>query len=112
MNLKKNALVPTNPKKLHIKQCNLSAQFQQWYWVQPNKRRYYQAILIRDLLGDRVLAKAWGSLDSKRGGQDTSVLSSPEEEENAIDALLKRRKQHHYILITYSNSGENDSCPT
>lgn len=33
-------------------------------WIHSGKRRYYKFVIYSDLLGDRVLLRSWGSLDS------------------------------------------------
>jgi len=75
-----------------------SSPFQQWYWIQPNKRRYYQAILTRDLLGDWTVVKAWGSLDSHRGNQKICLVSGKEDGLSEIQGLIKERLRRGYAL--------------
>ncbi len=68
-------------------------------WIHPEKRRYYKFAIYRDLLGDRVLLRSWGSLDSKLSGCMTQVISSEEEEQPLIDLIRKRRQIHCYELV-------------
>jgi hypothetical protein len=69
-----------------------------WRWVNPEKHRYYQADLIRDLFGDWVLVSAWGSLGSNRGAQRKTpfgleLLATVEEVINRIHAWNTRKLQ-------------------
>lgn len=65
-------------------------------WIHPQKRRYYRAALYQDLLGDWVLLRDWGALDSKLGGMKTELLSGLEDGEEKLTMIARRRKQHHY----------------
>lgn len=65
-------------------------------WIHPQKRRYYRASLYQDLLGDWILLRDWGALDSKLGGMKTELLSGLKDGEEKLRLIAKRRKQHHY----------------
>ncbi len=70
-------------------------------WIHSGKRRYYKFVIYSDLLGDRVLLRSWGSLDSRVGGTMTQVISTTDEELSLIDSIRKRRTQHNYELATH-----------
>lgn len=65
-------------------------------WVNREKRRYYRAQLLNDLLGDWVVISRWGSLDSDRGGSMMALVDSEAEGERKIDEIDKRRRQRGY----------------
>lgn len=65
-------------------------------WIHPQKRRYYRASVYQDLLGDWVLLRDWGALDSKLGGMKTELLSGLKDGEEKLAMIAKRRKQHRY----------------
>lgn len=67
-------------------------------WIHPQKRRYYRALLYQDLLGDWILLRDWGALDSKLGGMKTELLSSVREGEEKLELIAKRRRQHRYQI--------------
>jgi len=66
-------------------------------WVHHEKRRYYQAFVLEDLLGDWEVVSAWGALDSKRGGTMRKVVESREAAETAVAEIGKRRRQRGYV---------------
>jgi hypothetical protein len=68
-------------------------------WINEEKRRYYQAHLVRDLLGDLLLVAAWGSLDSKRGNMRSTLVESHADGLVKLQALDKRRRQRGYLLV-------------
>lgn len=68
-------------------------------WIHQQKRRYYRASVYQDLLGDWVLMRDWGALDSKLGGMKTELLAGEAEGVEKMAAIAKRRKQHHYRII-------------
>ena len=68
-------------------------------WIHPEKRRYYKFAIYRDLLGDRVLLRSWGSLDNKLGGSMTQLVLDDKKEQTLIDSIRKRRLQHDYQLV-------------
>jgi len=71
-----------------------------YYWINNEKRRYYRIYILKDLLGDISVIRAWGSLDSNAGSQVRHSLI----EQKTIDSLLERlclqRKHRGYELIT------------
>jgi hypothetical protein len=66
-------------------------------WVHPAKGRYYQAHLHRDLFGDWVLLKVWGSCGSKRGRLHSTGVASYAEGIKDLHATAKRRLAHGYL---------------
>ena len=69
-------------------------------WIHSKKRRYYRASVYQDLLGDWVLLRDWGALDSKLGGIKTELLTGLKDGEEKLAMIAKRRKQHHYKVAT------------
>jgi len=68
-------------------------------WVNPEKGRYYNAYLDRDLFGHWVLTKAWGGINSHRGHGRKVCVASREAGLQAIQALNKRRKKRGYCAV-------------
>ena len=68
-------------------------------WIHHEKRRYYRASVYQDLLGDWVLMRDWGALDSKLGGMKTELLVGLQEGREKLAAIAKRRKQHCYEVV-------------
>lgn len=67
-----------------------------WRWIQPEKQRYYQAVLSTDLFGDWTLTYAWGSLSSARGRWRITGVASEAEGLRQVAALDKRRRGRGY----------------
>ncbi len=65
-------------------------------WIQAEKARYYQALLVKDLFGEWILIMAWGALGSKRGGMRSTRVPSYEAGLERIGEIDKRRKRHGY----------------
>jgi hypothetical protein len=65
-------------------------------WVNDQKRRYYQAVLVVDLFGSWVLVTAWGGLDSQRGNMRSTLVESHADGLAHIQALDRRRRQRGY----------------
>jgi predicted DNA-binding WGR domain protein len=76
-------------------------------WINEEKRRYYQAHLVRDLLGDWLLVAAWGSVDSQRGNMRSTLVESHADGLAHLQALDRRRRQRGYRPV-----GEADPAPT
>jgi len=68
-------------------------------WVNKGKRRYYKVMVYRDLLGDLILLRNWGSLDNERGGMKKEVVSHQEAEAMLV-AIEKKRISHRYQLVS------------
>jgi len=45
-------------------------------WINPEKARYYQVFLDRDLFGDWTLIKVWSGIGSNRGRMHSSGVAS------------------------------------
>ena len=65
-------------------------------WIQTEKARYYQAILMKDLFGEWILIMAWGALGSKHGGMRSTPVPSYAAGLARIVEIDKRRKRHGY----------------
>lgn len=68
-------------------------------WVHSEKRRYYRASIYKDLLGQWVLVRDWGSLDSRLGGTKTELLEGMQEGHEKLVMIGKRRTTHRYALV-------------
>ncbi|GAB6071523.1 hypothetical protein JCM30760_26210 [Thiomicrorhabdus hydrogeniphila] len=71
-------------------------------WVNLTDERYYKLIVGKDLLGDMLLIREWGSTVTKQG-QRLNLITQPEKMGQfvtLVDGLLKRRSVHGYELIT------------
>ena len=73
---------------------------QMWYWINLEKRRYYQADLLKDLFGDWTLVCGWGSLETRHGNRRIDGLASYEEGLRKIDALDVRRHRRGYVRVS------------
>ncbi len=65
-------------------------------WVHPEKARYYQVHLERDLFGHWTLRKVWGGLDSSRGRVHNTEVPSYDDGVEQIRAIAKRRDRRGY----------------
>ena len=69
------------------------------YWLNEKTRRYYHAVVGRDLLGDLVVTRTTGSIDSARG----RIMSFPVKDYSEASEMLGRvaldRNRHGYKLI-------------
>jgi hypothetical protein len=65
-------------------------------WINLEKRRYYRAVVQRDLLGDWIFVRIWGSLDSNLGQVRIEVVESEEVGYRMITTTHKRRLERGY----------------
>jgi hypothetical protein len=68
-------------------------------WVNPEKARYYQVHLARDLFGDWTLRKAWGGTGSHRGRMHSTGVASYADGIAQVRAIAKRRTRHGYLSV-------------
>ena len=68
-------------------------------WINPEKARYYQVHLARDLFGDWTLRKVWDGIGSRRGRMHSTAVASFEEGIAKVQAIAKRRAQRGYGLV-------------
>ena len=68
-------------------------------WVHPEKRRYYRASVYKDLLGQWILSRDWGSLDNRLGGSKIELVTGIEEGYEKLALIDKRRIGHRYERI-------------
>ena len=65
-------------------------------WRHDRKRRFYSAWLERDLLGDWVLIRTWGSLDTRLGRGAQEVVPDYAAGVEALRRLDRRRRRRGY----------------
>ena len=65
-------------------------------WVHAQKRRHYTLHLSQDLLGDWVLIRSWGSLDSLSGQIRRQVFASRSDGCSALEKAARRRLSRGY----------------
>ncbi len=65
-------------------------------WLNKEKRRYYRAWLMRDLLGDWVLVRAWGSTESRLGGVKQELMPDYALGKERLRRLDLRRRRRGY----------------
>jgi hypothetical protein len=68
-------------------------------WVNMAKRRYYRAFLQEDLLGDWVLVRCWGSLDSQHGRICTELVDSMASGLATFGKIEKQRSTRGYHVL-------------
>jgi len=66
-------------------------------WIQPEKARYYQADLVKDLFGEWTLVCSWGGLGTALGGLSSTGVASFEEGLLRLEAVGKLRRRHGYL---------------
>jgi len=65
-------------------------------WVNVEKARYYQAHLCRDLFGEWILLKVWGSCGSRRGRLASTAVESYADGVAALRESGERRSARGY----------------
>jgi len=75
-------------------------------WVHHEKARYYQAELVKDLLGDWTLVLCWGGLGSKRGGRRIQYVESYEAGLARLKAVGERRGKRGYVQLSAQHPSE------
>lgn len=68
-------------------------------WINREKHRYYKILFAKDLFGDWVVTKAWGSINQSRGGTKQVACFSYEEGMKLINKISIVRKRRGYELI-------------
>jgi len=68
-------------------------------WIHPEKARYYQAELVKDLLGDWTVVLCWGGLGSRRGGRRIQYVESYEAGLARLEAIGERRGKRGYVQM-------------
>ncbi len=65
-------------------------------WVNPDKRRFYRATLFHDLLGQCILFRVWGCMDSHQSCSLHRLMDSYEQGLSLIQELHYRRTRDGY----------------
>lgn len=68
------------------------------YWVNPDKHRYYEVLLGKDLFGVMLLIRRWGSLKTKAHGEKATLILDNTKDKIAseIAKIAATRKKHGY----------------
>jgi hypothetical protein len=69
-------------------------------WINPEKARYYQVFLGRDLFGDWTLIKVWGGIGSNRGRMHSTGVASYEAGVELVGEIARRRAQRGYASVS------------
>jgi hypothetical protein len=72
-------------------------------WENATSRRYYLALLHKDLLQDWVLIKCWGGKNSRKGRMMTEYCKTYEEGCCKLNLLGKRRLKRGYHKLPEAN---------
>ena len=75
------------------------AKLHRSHWVHPEKQRYYQADLVKDLFGEWTLIWAWGSMETSRGKHRITGIASHEEGLRRVTAMDIRRRKRGYVPV-------------
>lgn len=70
-----------------------------WRWVHPEKQRYYQADLVKDLFGEWTLVWAWGGTETTRGRQRITGVASYKEGLRRVTDMDIRRRKRGYVPV-------------
>ena len=66
-------------------------------WENLEKKRYYQIYISRDLFGDWVITKSWGSLITAAGRITRVACFSTQEVLNLIEKIKRTRLKRGYL---------------
>jgi len=69
------------------------------YWLNDKTRRYYHAIIERDLLGDLVVTRTTGGCGTNQGRIMTYPVNGLIEANKMLDDVSKDRERHGYRLV-------------
>lgn len=69
-------------------------------WESPQSQRYYAARVQQDLLGDWILACAWGGLHNGNGNMQSLPIPDKKMADAFVQAVHDRRVKHHYQLVS------------
>jgi hypothetical protein len=68
-------------------------------WVNPEKARYYQVHLDRELFGDWTLRKVWGGIGSRRGRMHSTGVASYSDGLSQVRAISEPRTRRGYLSV-------------
>lgn len=68
-------------------------------WENPDKKRYYEILVRRDLWSQWVLTRVWGGIGSRLGRESDQVFKDTALLEQELMVIATRRAKHGYDLI-------------
>jgi hypothetical protein len=68
-------------------------------WINCKTRRYYTVHLAEDLLGDWVLLRSWGSLDSGAGNIRKDLVTDYRSGCLEVESIASTRQAHGYLMV-------------
>ncbi len=71
-----------------------------WYEYRWQKgiSRYYKVFLYKDLLGDWILTKVWGGVNSRLGNYEHKLYPTMQAASSMINQIKVQRKKRGYHL--------------
>lgn len=76
--------------------------FEHWQvhrWVNAHSRRYYEARVLKNLLGDWEVFCVWGGLGSRLGGTSVITALSLADTGDIVLKLHAKRLKRHYCRV-------------
>ena len=67
-----------------------------WEKRDNETQRYYEAFVVRDLLGDQVLVTRWGGIGTAHGRSQQRLLTADQDVRAAMSRVDKQRTRRGY----------------
>lgn len=71
------------------------------HWENTELQRYYSVLLGKDILGDLILLRTWGSSKTKQHGEKKEIHNHTKTTElnSILRTIINTRKRNGYTLI-------------
>ena len=69
-------------------------------WENPQSRRYYEALVSKNLLDEWEVLCVWGGIGTRLGGSTVIPLASLDDANITLEKINARRTQRHYLRVT------------
>ena len=61
--------------------------------------KYYKIFIHRDLFGNTILTKSWGSKFSRRSNFKHHIITDNSELEKQFHSIIKKRISRNYVMV-------------
>jgi len=61
--------------------------------------KYYKIFIHKDLFGNTILTRSWGSKSNRRSNFKHQIMTDNTDLEKQFNSIIKKRISHHYQVV-------------
>ncbi len=75
-------------------------QWQRYRWENPQTRRYYEALVLKNLFDEWEVWCCWGGIGTQLGGHSVIPVNTLSEAQDVLNHISAKRQSHRYHPVS------------